>query len=525
MATARAATARRDRSALWVFGAAVLVRLLYFATTNGASFRDPLIDADYYDYLGVRIASGEGFEEGPFWQPPLYPLILGALYGALGHDFLWPRLLQAMLDGLSAVLALRIARKLTGNLRFGVFAGLAVALHGPMVFYSGELLPTTAAAFCGMVALSLAFHERKRWEHAVLCGASVGAGALFVAPVLVLIAPLSWFIGKKRGHFTVLALSTTALIVGSATLANWVRASEFVPISANGGINLYIGNHAEMDRMVAVRPGAEWEELAREPAQKGIDSLAGHDAYFVRAAAAACTSDPLACVGRLFWKTRQLLMSRDIPRNESLDVAKRDSWLLGILAARAGPVAFPYVVLLPLAVAGGVVAFRRRGRLGRELVISTLCLAAVPVVFFVTGRYRVQFAPELAVLAALGAQKLWQEWADRRREALAALFVLVLGVWPVQLPIDEVPFEAEMYYVIGGRRARLRDDPGAVKAWEKAVSLRPGYLEAGFNLGLAFERLGEPMAAANAYRDVLRFHPNHAATLQRLHGVESAAPR
>ncbi len=510
----------RDHSALWVLGATLAVRLLYFATTHSPSFRDPLIDGDYYDYLGTRIASGAGFDEGPFWQPPLYPLILGALYRVLGHDLLWPRLLQALLDGATAAFATRITRTITGSPAWAVAAGLCVALHGPMLFYSGEILPTTAGAFCGMLAVTLAITLAPGWRRSVACGVSVGTGALLVAPVLVLIAPLAWVLGQKRWQRGAVALAACLSIVGCATLANWVRAHELVPISANAGINLYIGNHPDSDRLVAVRPGAEWEALAAEPMKDGIQSLSGEDAYWVRRALEACTSDALGCVTRLAGKARQLATAREIPRNESLDLVKQESWVLRVLTAGAGSVVLPYVVLIPLGVAGLIAALRRAQRSGRIVALATLFLGAVPVLFFVTGRYRVQLAPELAVLAVLGAHALWNEGRRRRPEAVAAAVALVLTVRPMHLPVDEVPFEAEMYYAIGGRRARLGDDTGAIEAWRRALELRRGYLEAGFNVALALERAGRADEARAAYRDVLAAHPGYGPASQRLRDLD-----
>ena len=64
-----------------VLAVALCVRGAYLLTAHGPAFDAPLIDADYYDFLGEQLARGEGFPPGPFWQPPLYPMLLGALYG------------------------------------------------------------------------------------------------------------------------------------------------------------------------------------------------------------------------------------------------------------------------------------------------------------------------------------------------------------------------------------------------------------------------------------------------------------
>jgi 4-amino-4-deoxy-L-arabinose transferase-like glycosyltransferase len=505
---------------LWVVGLTLGVRLFYFASARSPSFRDPLIDGDFYDYLATRIAGGEGFDPGPFWQPPLYPLVLAGLYRLLGHDLLWPRLLQVGLDALTAVLAMRVATTLVKDPKWGMAAGIVVAVHGPMVFYAGEILPTNIAATLGMLAVYLAVTHRSRWDRALGAGASVGAGALLVAPVLLLIAPVAWAVGKKRWQRGAAAAAVCIAMVGCATLANWIRTKEFVPISANGGINLYIGNHPDSDKWVAIRPGAEWEALTDEPARQGIGTMSGQDRYFVGQTLEICKSDVFRCAARFAWKLQELLMSRDIPRNESLDLIKRDSWVLALLNPRIGPIAFPYIFLLPLGVAGTIVAFRSKRRSARVVAFSLCALAAAPILFFVTGRYRIQLVPELAVLAVFGAHALRFEFRARRIEAAAAVVTLLLAARPIHLPVDDVPFESEMHYVIGGRRARLGDDTGAVRAWKIARALRPGYLEAGFNLGLALERMGRIDEAKATYRELLSYHPQNGLILERLNQLE-----
>lgn len=492
----------------WVFVVALAVRLLYLATAKSPSFADPLIDADYYDYLGERLSQGQGFPDPVFWQPPLYPLVLAGLYSFLGHQLLWPRLLQSLLGALLAALCCDLAERATGRRLAGLVAGLLVALHGPLVFYEGELLPTSLATFLGMLALWLSVAERPSWPRAALSGAAIGLGALAVAPTFLLVLPIGGWLFRARKAWGLCCLAVCVACILPATLSNRLRGGEWIPISANGGVNLWIGNNADADRMIALRPGAGWERLVDEPTRRGLRTPGQHDAWFVQKAVHWCTSWPRACLGNLAWKARLLLASREIPRNEDLAVIREDSPVLTVLAPQAGGVALPYVLLLPLAAAGAVHAWRERNRLLRLVLAAAAALAVSPLVFFVTGRYRTPMAPMLCILAAAGLASLlarprsWSAW-------LAAAALLAASVWPVRLAVDAVDFESEMYFVVGGRRARLGDDAGAVRAWEQALAKRPDYLEAGFNRGLALERLGRMHEAAAAYESVLRHHPDH----------------
>jgi 4-amino-4-deoxy-L-arabinose transferase-like glycosyltransferase len=504
-----------------VFLVTVALRWVYFATANGPSFADPLIDGDYYDYLGSRLASGEGFDPGPFWQPPLYAVVLGLLYSVLGHDLVWPRLMQSMLDGVTAVLAVQIAARVVGERRWAMGAGVIVALHGTLVFYSGEILPTSLAVTASTLAVWLAVARPPSLRHAIGCGVAAGLGALAVATTLVVVGPLVWFVGRENRQRGWAVLGACLALVAVATVANRARSGEWVLISANGGINLYIGNAERSDELMAVRPGARWERMVNEPADAGISSPSGQDGYFVRKAVRWCAEDPVDCVAGLAWKARLLLRSQEIARNESVEVVREQSPVLSVLLARFGTTALPHVLLLPLAAAGLVAAFRRRERSARLVAWATISLASMPVIFFVTGRYRTALAAMLAVLVVLGAHALWTLRKKAWREALAAASVLAFAVWPAPLPVDNVNYEAEMHYAIGGRRARLGDEAGATANWQQAVSLRPDYLEAHFNLGLAHVRAERWHEAENSFRAALAIDPANHAVREMLDACES----
>ncbi len=154
---------------------------------------------------------------------------------------------------------------------------------------------------------------------------------------------------------------------------------------------------------------------------------------------------------------------------------------------------------------------------------TALALAAPSILFFVSGRYRAPLAPVLCVLAALGLHLLWTRGASRVVPLLVAQAVFVLSAWPVQLAVDSVDFEAELHYAVGGRLARLGDDAGAVEAWRRAVLRRPDYLEAGFNMGLALERLGRTDEAARTYEALLRWYPQEHLLRERLAQLHGSA--
>jgi 4-amino-4-deoxy-L-arabinose transferase-like glycosyltransferase len=500
-----------------VLAFALLVRLAYLLTARGVGFEHPILDADYYDFLGARLASGAGFPDEPFWQPPLYPWLLGRLYAIFGHTLWAPRLIQAALGAATAALSCQVAARLSGKRWAGALAGGLVALHGSLVFYDGELLPTSLAALCGAVVLWLATRHPHNDRTAAGLGLAIGLGALCVAPLLLLLAPAAWAMSSGRFRRPLVCALAAALVVAPVTIHNRVRSGEWILISANGGVNLWIGNNPRSDHTTAVRPGAEWEALVEEPELLGIHSAGAQSDFFRKKATDWCISSPIACAKNLAHKARLLLVARDLPRNEDLYVAREQAPVLAGLTSRVGSFALPYALLWPLAVGGAALAIRRRRRDELVAVAVALALAAPCILFFVTGRYRAPLAPALCVLAAMFVV----EAAARRLElssapVVAALCAFVVGVWPVSLAVDRVDFRAELHYVAGGRLARLGDEEGAARVLYRALEIRPDYLEAGVNLGLMLDRLGRHGEAVEVFDRVLAAHPTSIdATLAR----------
>jgi tetratricopeptide (TPR) repeat protein len=344
---------------------------------------------------------------------------------------------------------------------------------------------------------------------------------LAVAPVLLLVVPVAWSLCRCGWKLGPIALAGCALAVVPIASANRLRSGEWFLISANAGVNLWIGNNSDIDRTLAIRPGSEWEELMDEPRAHGALSAGAQDAYFIDKAIRGCAAAPVVCLLNFAYKGRLLLSAHDIPRNESLAMARQNAPVLWVLTARAGSFELPSALLVPLAIAGAVVVARRRERLEWTVLASAIALALPLIVFFVTGRYRAPLWPMACILAAIGALSLRPDQPRKQTRApgIAAAIAFLIAVWPVHLRVDDIDFEAEMHYALAGRRARRGDEAGAVEALRGAVTRRPSYLEAGFNLGLLLERRGHPDEAANAYREVLAHHPSDVATRLRLGGT------
>jgi hypothetical protein len=132
----------RDRAflaAACLFALVVPIALV-LETHRLPAFRFPLIDAAGYHRLATALLEGRLPPE-PFWQPPLYLFTLAGLYGLFGKEDLLVRCLHALLMAPAAGLLYRVARRALPP-KGALASALLLSLHGPLVFFFTQRLPT-----------------------------------------------------------------------------------------------------------------------------------------------------------------------------------------------------------------------------------------------------------------------------------------------------------------------------------------------------------------------------------------------
>jgi 4-amino-4-deoxy-L-arabinose transferase-like glycosyltransferase len=158
----RCISGRRYGLTLFAAAYALRVGLMYpshvvakLGNGNGALFQD-----DYtYDLVGewlARIARGDGltiFAGHQYLLYGLYDYLLMAMYVAFGHTPVLPKLLNAALAALCAVLLMEIARAAFREKRVGLVAGVAAAVLPTTVVWSIVTLKEIPILFVALVGL------------------------------------------------------------------------------------------------------------------------------------------------------------------------------------------------------------------------------------------------------------------------------------------------------------------------------------------------------------------------------------
>ena len=513
-----------------VFALALSARLYYLHEIRASPlFTAPVVDARTYTEE-ARYFSEVSFagRPAPFWQPPLYPVLLGGLFALAGDDLYLPRLIQAVIGALVCVLICLLGYRVFGA-GIGLGAGFAAALYGPLIYFGGELLPTLLACGLNLLVLLLAIGEGG-WVRWLAAGVLLGLSALAVANVLlfapVLLGYLYW--RQRRLRPAAFLLLGCALVIAPVAYRNWAVGGDLVFISHNAGINFYIGNNADYEQTTHIRPGRDWVELVEMPERRaGIEQPSAKSRYFFAQSWQYITSEPLDFTSLLAYKGYLFMRGDEIPRNRDLYFARNDSSLLSILLWKKG-LAFPFGLIAPLALLG-LFAFLRTSESpeGRLLALFVACYALSVVLFFVTGRYRLPAVPVLLLFAACGMRVLWQ----RPWPALAAVAALLTFCNVATGAMDREGDAHEHYYL--GYAYEERDMPAhAARHYRHAIARDPTFAEPLLALAALHAEAERYGKALELYRRYLKTQPHdadvrfllgHTALLARRYDEAAAA--
>ena len=246
--------------ALWLAGLALAVRVLIVIWAKDRF--PPADDGAFYHVVAQRIAHGAGYTW--LWPdgavsyaahyPVGYPALLGLAYAAFGSHPAVAMATNAVLGALAAFAGQRaVARQ--GTRRQALSAGLLLALHPGLVFYTPALMTEGVTAELLVVAAWLCLRVaegRGSGLRLVLLGVCLG-GLTLLRPQLLLMAPVFGFFASdpEQSRYRARAwraLSVTALAVAVClpwTFRNCQRMDRCVFVSANGGWNLLIGASPE----------------------------------------------------------------------------------------------------------------------------------------------------------------------------------------------------------------------------------------------------------------------------------------
>ena len=452
---------------LLIFLAAALVRLFFLSELWRSSYLGNIrvSDAEAYFQLAGQIASGSLDPEKPFWQAPLYPMLLAGFQRLFGESLRAIQFAHVAVGALCCVLVHRLTLRMFG-FPSAVAAAVMAIFYAPFWLFDIQPLPANLTMLLNLVLVSVVMDFAVRggiWRVAaaglLLGGAIISHGlAIFTVPVFVFSL---WRVAAKvpgdrvaRGLALAIFLFLVVLPPASVSLRNSRAAGEAVFISYNAGINLFIGNSPDLEETLARRGGLEWDGLFVDAEASGATGPAEQNRFFVARAVEAAADAPVAVLKTVARKVLMSFSATEAKRNFPIYPLREDSRLLAFFLYQVEVLglvvfAFPAGLMWPLMVLGFAAAIRNaRGGGAIEWLPGAVALFHIlgMIVFFPAARYRIPalillmpYAAAIAVAIADrvrtrvlkngSSEQMWIAWdlGPARRLVIAAAILFFIS--------------------------------------------------------------------------------------------------
>ena len=543
-----------------IFGAALMLRLLHIWQIRQAPFFATLIgDAQAYDAWAQRIAAGDWLGHEVFYQAPLYPYFLGALYAAAGHQLTVVRICQAILGAFACVLLGQAAERLFSR-NAGIVAGLALAAYAPAIFFDTLIQKSVLDVLflCAILSIASAIAiGRDRWRSWFSLGLATAALTLTRENALILVvvilgwilllardaaAPWRFDLRRAANHAGAVLLGLAVLLAPVLIRNNWAGGGFYLTTSQFGP-NFYIGNNALADGTYRpLRAGRGAPEFERADATELAQQALGRrltprevSSYWSDQALQFITGRPVQWLGLMGRKAMLVINSA-----ETIDTEAQEAYADWSPVLRWGGWFGHFGVLVPLAVFGALTKWPERKRLWLFYAMIAAYAASL-MVFYVFARYRYPMVPLLMLFAAGGVTSVVRIRSASLRIRLTAVTAVIVAAalanWPLQASSSDVAravtetnlgialqgqgrfSEAEEHYRQAlasspdyapaynhlGLMRKTQGQPGeAIKAFEAAIAARPLYPDPHYHLAVELQSLGDHQKAVDHFREMLR---------------------
>ncbi|MFT6040363.1 MAG: 4-amino-4-deoxy-L-arabinose transferase-like glycosyltransferase [Planctomycetota bacterium] len=515
----------RDRR-LWMllaFGALLRLVVGLDLWAHDPTMRALLSDSRYYLDWAVSLVGGSEFEfEGPgkpYWMPPLYPLMLAATGASISIMVL----VQGLMGLATTALLVRFGEDLLGRglgahtaRRAALASGLIWSLYGPVLFFETRLLGVSVALLLAVLTLGLVLRYLRAPGIGLAIAAGLAAGVLaLVRPNTLLSIPaiaLVMIAALKTAQCTSLrarvapaiAFGLAALVaIAPALWKNHEAEGEWIPLTANGGINFYFGNNPASHGTFHA-PGPEWGSIGGQRqtsidlASEATGTAMSHgeaSSFWFGQGRDYLVEQPGAAAKLWLLKLADCLSSTEYGIQYNIHAARAVApslWIAGL----------PFGALLFLA-ALGMAAVLRGKSLDRGAWLLVLAWIGAGLVsallYFTYSRFRLPLLPALMPFAGLGMLALLSK-ANRPRPAallvaaaLAAVsFLPAEGDYPDHLKAHA--FQDMAFAVEANAVARGATDGAAVRAevrgfLERSLAIVPRNKTALTKMGVLYQYL------------------------------------
>ena len=396
-------------------------RIIYTLANQDLSIKS---DGVHYGYAAGLLADGKGFinplrlytdgtpipdaTHPPGWTVILTLVTLAGFRSTLAYQ------MTAAVVGTLTIVMVGLAAREAFDRRIGLIAAGLACLYPGIWLYERELVsePLGLLFVATLIFLTYRFRNRPGPGWAIGLGVALGAAALtrseFIIVSLLVVTPVilgrrAFSIGRRLGWLAMAAVATV-LVISPWFAYNQTRFSQPVPLSVGSGGTMQAGNcgptydgeligYYNFGCVILVTGIDSDPSIADgQYRDRATQFIKDHKGQFVKVA------------GIRILRTFSLYD----PLDQSTLEAERGSplWVLNTAL-------FSFYVLVPFAVAGGIVARRRKVPLYPLLAFVLIAvLIVIPTIGAV--RYRASAEIALVILAAVGIDALVRWWQGRR---------------------------------------------------------------------------------------------------------------
>ncbi|HVP11307.1 MAG TPA: glycosyltransferase family 39 protein [Phycisphaerae bacterium] len=511
---------------------------------HSPGFDTPIIDAAFNDYWARGLVTNDWtppkgepdpmIRVTPYLRPPGYPYFLASAYRVFGLSYLTPRIVQMLLGLENCLLAFALARKWFGD-GAGLVASALTAASWLLTYFEAQMQEVTLLTFLllAFVYVASLWIDRRGLGLAFLAGLLLGlAGVTKPNPLLfapVAVAWMWWVAGRRherRATYLKAAAGLTAgviLAVAPTTIRNYAVSGEPILISANSGLNLYIGNN---EQATGIQLGALPElgvsttcflypELVRRlSVQQGRPmSYSDASSYFAGQAGHFIRTHPWAFLqlslkrAALFWGPQEISL------NEVMECEREYSATLSHL-----PGGFTLGAALGVfGLIGLAIDLRRERQTGgspaaeseKRKEAAVLLLAFIVTffasywLFFNASSYRTPLLPFLFVLGGFGLVRLGRMVLAkdyRRAGAWLAIGVAIYAIASIDIVGYPTPGAAAWHCNRGRMYARKGRPDLAVEEGRAALRIEPQSADIRERLATWLRQAGRPQEAEELSR-------------------------
>lgn len=517
----------RDAISLVVLAAGSIILRLAYLNAYLQAMPDALVPSnDAFEYWEMgRTIYRDGWllpGHGPFYQAPGYSYILAALHHVGIHDIRGVVTLQAGLGVVNVLLVYAIARRAMPAWHALSAAGL-FGLCPYALFFESKIVASVCGLFFLLICsyLLLIWMTKPRWywlaASSICCGAAILVRPNFVFTVPFLAGSI-WNLARNQKWIrTTGFIAVLILTVSPVTIRNGWVGGDWVPISANAGVTLYMGTNPQAQGGLSAVEGlssdiAEQKEgsiaLASERAGKTLTPSQA-SWYWVKQTVEWIARHPVRFILLEIKKALWALYPYPPAVNYSIHF---ESQFVSLLR---GLLLFHWLL-----VTGGLVIipslFVKKDPVSR----LALCMAAgyisVSLVYYASDRFLYAMVPFLAVAIAIGARHAdWSRLSGPSPRLIWPVVCLALTLNPWCRPNrgQEIGLG---YYNLGVFYERRGEPDPALDAYRRSLEYRPRYISALLNIGVLYARRGDLERSNRYFEQVLEIDPTHEKARRNL---------